>query len=104
VPLDVCDRPGFPLCRAPDSRCCRARASRRNLRRPDPWLRRTDRWSRFRTRHGWYKTRQREPVWTLREFTSVVERVVKRMRFEPAVIGGCAVPQQAVFPFTFSRG
>lgn len=40
----------------------------------------------------------------VREFTSVVERVVKRMRFEPAMIGGCAVPQQAVFPFTFSRG
>jgi hypothetical protein len=40
----------------------------------------------------------------VREFTSVVERVVKRMRFEPAMIGGCAIPQQAAFPFTFSRG
>lgn len=39
-----------------------------------------------------------------REFTSVVERVMKAMRFEPARVGGCAVPQQADFPFTFERG
>ncbi|HTL94707.1 MAG TPA: hypothetical protein VL157_04150 [Gemmatimonadaceae bacterium] len=38
------------------------------------------------------------------EFTSVVEGVVKRMRFEPARVGGCAVPQQADFPFSFFRG
>ena len=38
------------------------------------------------------------------EFTSVVEGIVKRMRFEPARVGGCAVPQQADFPFSFFRG
>lgn len=38
------------------------------------------------------------------EFTSEVEHVIKRMRFLPARAGGCAVPQQADFPFTFRRG
>lgn len=39
-----------------------------------------------------------------REYTSVVESVITKMRFEPARIGGCAVPQEADFPFSFSRG
>ncbi len=39
-----------------------------------------------------------------REFRSAVEGVVKEMRFEPARIGGCVVPQRADFPFSFRRG
>ena len=39
-----------------------------------------------------------------REYTSVVESIITKMRFEPARIGGCAVPQEADFPFSFSRG
>ena len=39
-----------------------------------------------------------------REFSSVVEGVVRNMQFEPARVGGCVVPQQADFPFTFRRG
>ena len=39
-----------------------------------------------------------------REFTLSVEQVLRRKRFDPARIGGCAVPQQASFPFAFRRG
>lgn len=39
-----------------------------------------------------------------REYTSAVESFIKKVRFEPARIGGCAVSQEADFPFSFSRG
>lgn len=39
-----------------------------------------------------------------REFTSSVEQALRRMQFDPARVGGCAVPQQAKYPFTFGRG
>lgn len=38
------------------------------------------------------------------EYRSVVEQVIRKMRFEPARVAGCAVPQRADFPFSFSHG